>query len=172
MSVVGPENFIIDDTDLSINYTGLWESGNDTQNSFDYNGSCHFSNDPNATATWQFTGQLEYSTLQNMLILVIIIGIAFYYIAPLWAFPVNTSINIDDNITQTIDLENYTATALMLDNSAESDPYAVLWESGLLENTSHTVVLSMATGGQYVIVDAFGYRIFMFTAAANSPDEV
>jgi hypothetical protein len=59
--VVGMHNVTIDDTDLSILYSGDWNtSADDTQNGLDYGGSHHVSNDPDATATWNFTGQLEY----------------------------------------------------------------------------------------------------------------
>jgi hypothetical protein len=138
-------NVTIDDTDASIIYSGDWNtSADDTQNGLDYGGSHHVSNDPDATATWNFT------------------GVAFYYYGPLWPYPVNTSINIDDNnVTHIVDLEDYAGAAASPTptSSAESDQSSVLWGSGLMENGMHTVNVSMAPDGQYVIVDAFIYTV-------------
>jgi hypothetical protein len=75
--------------------------------------------------------------------------------APQWAYPVNTNINIDNrNITANIDLDNH---ALPQTSSlAESTRCSVLWGSGKLENGLHTVVASMPLGGPpFVVVDAF-----------------
>jgi hypothetical protein len=82
--------------------------------------------------------------------------VAFYYIAPQWAYPVNTIINIDNgNITADVDLDDH-ALPQTAPGLAESIAWSVLWGSGELENVLHTVVASMPPGGpQFVVVDAF-----------------
>jgi len=142
IGVFGMHNITIDDLDPSITYTGVWDAESNTDNPLAYDGAHHVSFDSSATAKWQFT------------------GIAFYYIAPLWAYPVNTIINIDNgNITYNVDLDDH---ALPQTESGlqENIGWSVLWGSGELENTLHTVVASMPPGGpQYVVVDAFMYTV-------------
>ena len=63
--VIGMHNITIDDTDPSIVYSGVWDPTSDTQNSLAYGGAHHVSFEPDATATWQFTGQSEYPALKT-----------------------------------------------------------------------------------------------------------
>jgi hypothetical protein len=91
----------------------------------------------------------------------------------MWAYPVNTIIDIDNgNVTQNVDLDDH---ALPQTESGlhESIGWSVLWGSGELENTLHTVIASMPPGGpQYVVVDAFMCRIFMSALATDGANGV
>jgi len=82
--------------------------------------------------------------------------------APQWAYPVNTIINIDNgNITTNIDLDDH-ALPQTASGLAESIKCSVLWGSGELENGQHTVIASMPPGGPpFIVVDAFmcGYSL-------------
>jgi len=152
-------NITIDDTDPSIVYSGTWDSTSDTQNPLAYDGAHHVSFGANATATWHFT------------------GVAFYYIAPMWAYPVNTLIKIDNgNVTHNVDLDNHSLPQTK-SGLQESIGWSVLWGSGELENTLHTIVASRPPGGpQYVVVDAFMYTVLdpdgLPISPAKSPSSV
>jgi len=140
--VLGRQNITTFYSDPSIVYSGSWTPASELANSIACGGSHCYSNDSSATATWQFT------------------GVAFYYMAPQWAYPVNTIINIDNgNITTNIDLDDH-ALPQTGPGLAESIQCLVLWGSGELENGQHTVVASMPQGGPpFVVVDAFMYTV-------------
>ena len=82
--------------------------------------------------------------------------------APQWAYPANTIITIDNgNITTNIDLDDHALTQTP-PGQAESIECSVLWGSGELQNSQHSVVASMPLGGPpFIVVDAFmcGYSL-------------
>jgi hypothetical protein len=73
--------------------------------------------------------------------------------SPLWPYPVNVKLTLDSTVSpDTLDL-----TDLSRPNGGgpmETVQSQVLWGKSGLANTAHTLVVSRATGGQFVVVDA------------------
>jgi hypothetical protein len=91
----------------------------------------------------------------------------------MWAYPVNTLIKIDNgNVTHNVDLDDHSLPQTK-SGLQESIGWSVLWGSGELENTLHTIVASRPPGGpQYVVVDAFMCSISTFTLTTDGANEV
>jgi hypothetical protein len=75
--------------------------------------------------------------------------------APLWPYTVNTVVTLDSDPPYLIEMTD----------PSESEPVGnpptvesqVLWGQSGLADTEHTLVMSMASSGMYVIVDALMY---------------
>jgi hypothetical protein len=81
-----------------------------------------------------------------------ILGVAVYFKSPLWPYVVTTRITLDSGVPYDLDLEDHTPGVGGAEETVQSQ---VVWGAAGLANTAHTVVASMAPGGQYVVVDAF-----------------
>lgn len=80
-------------------------------------------------------------------------GVAFYYLAPLWPYPATTLVSVDgDSII--VDLQDHNSPQQPC-CGAENKPSQILASFKGLSNGTHSVVCSMAPGGQFVVVDAF-----------------
>jgi hypothetical protein len=72
--------------------------------------------------------------------------------APLWPYTVNTVVTVDD----------YPPVLVDMTDPSNSEPVgnpptvasSVLWGMSGLANTEHTIVMSMASSGMYIVVDA------------------
>lgn len=93
--------------------------------------------DTSATATFTFT------------------GIAIYFYSPLWPFHVTTALSLDGESPQTIDLRDHSVPPV--DDGLETVASQVVWSLVGLENTEHTLVISVGTGEDIAIVDALMY---------------
>jgi len=132
-------NTTIDDSDPSIQYNGLWAPDVDYTSALDYGGSHRVGEAANATATFSFT------------------GIAIYYWAPLWPYPVNTMLTVDNNITLTVDLQDPSVPVTEVYGGEETAQSSVRAVFKGLSDGEHTLVASMAPGGRYVIMDALTF---------------
>ncbi|KAJ7266410.1 hypothetical protein B0H12DRAFT_1099551 [Mycena haematopus] len=131
-------NVTIDDTDMSmITYKGAWEASSTHVSSLDYGGSHTLSSDPNANATFIFT------------------GVDVYYLSPRWPYNVSSRISIDGEPSVLVNLTDPVA-SLTPPGGSESAMYSVAWSKTNLANTSHTVLV---TYGNYIIVDGFIYTV-------------
>jgi len=110
-----------------------------------YDGSHHyadtddFPNDQTATATFTFT------------------GVGIYYMSPLWPYPVSTVLTLDSDAPTLVEMTDPENSAPV--GAGPTVESAVLWGQGGLENTEHTLVMSMASNGMYVVVDALIYTV-------------
>lgn len=79
-------------------------------------------------------------------------GVAVYYLAPLWPYKVDTEITLDNDPSTIVDLTDTSAKSV--GNGSETVIWNVRWSRTGLSNTSHTLRMSMAPSGQYIVVDA------------------
>ncbi|KAJ6521559.1 hypothetical protein DFH09DRAFT_1331138 [Mycena vulgaris] len=131
-------NVTVDDTDASsITYQGPWES---YRSSLNYGGSHTLSTNSTATATFTFT------------------GVAVYYLVPRWPYPVNTQLSLDGGQGVIVNLTDPNASTTFSGGS-ESALSSVTWSATDLSNTTHTLVLSMASTGQVIVADGFIFTV-------------
>ncbi|KAF8158631.1 hypothetical protein K438DRAFT_1620370 [Mycena galopus ATCC 62051] len=127
-------NVSIDDTDFSmITYQGTWEASSTHLSGLDYGGSHTLSSDPQANATFVFT------------------GVDVYYLSPRWPYNVYSRLSIDGEPSALVNLTDPNASPTPPGGS-ESAPYSVAWSALNLANTTHTVLV---TYGDYIVVDGF-----------------
>ncbi|TDL17654.1 hypothetical protein BD410DRAFT_843451 [Rickenella mellea] len=147
--VKGLANITIDDSDPKIHYSGSWEPDSQHISHLDYGGSHTVSSDPNGFATFTFT------------------GVAVYYLSPLWPYPVNTSLGLDDAYPVVLDLMDKTVTPT--EGGAETTQSQVVYAFTGLPNTQHTLTVTMDTsGGQYIIMDGLIYTVIDNSTSVQS----
>ena len=88
---------------------------------------------PGASATFRFTGT----------------GIR--YMAPLWAEEITTQVRLDGGVPVVINLQDNTVPAEV--DGPTTVESSVLWEERGLANTDHVLVIEVAPGGRFAIVD-------------------
>ncbi|KAF9443981.1 hypothetical protein P691DRAFT_839307 [Macrolepiota fuliginosa MF-IS2] len=126
---VAQRNVTIDDTDKAIVYTNSdWSASTDS--TLDYNGTLHLTNDDAALATFTFTGT------------------AIYFVSPLWSLAISTQLQLDSQPPVSLNLTDPDPT------NSTTVSFAVIWGSGPLSNTNHTVRLSKTPGIEWAVVDA------------------
>lgn len=138
-------NVTIDDQDARITYEparaswtltdpGEWDAGE---------GRAHMlSDDTSAVATFTFT------------------GVAFYYWAAMWPYPVLNTVTLDGSAS----LVNLTDPNPPADAGLPpSRKSSVVFSATGLTNTTHTVRVSIGPGGNYAIVDQFTYTSLQTT---------
>lgn len=147
------QNVTYDDSSSSIAYFGQWS--NSAQNSLDFGGSHHLSNDPNGTATFTFTGERRCTSLYTCDIDVKHHpGIAVYVLAPKWPYQVGMSMTLDGGDPLVVDLQDLTIPT-STDGGPEDKAWSVVADANGLNNTRHRLVISMPSGYLYQIVDGF-----------------
>ncbi|KAJ7690863.1 hypothetical protein B0H17DRAFT_935572 [Mycena rosella] len=129
-------NVTVDDTDPSITYQGVWEPSSSHLSSLDFGGGHAVSSDITATATFTFT------------------GVAVYYVVPRWPYAVNTQLSLDGGQGVIVNLTDPNASTTQAGGS-ESAQSSVAWSATSLSNTTHKLVLSMASTGEFIVSDAF-----------------
>ncbi|KAJ7143902.1 hypothetical protein C8R44DRAFT_973709 [Mycena epipterygia] len=130
-------NATIDDVNPMISYSGEWEASSTHPSSSDFGGSHTLSSDSNARATFNFT------------------GVAVYYLAPRWPYPVSTRLSLDGGPSTLVNLTDPNTPPIPA-GGPESAPSSVAWSATGLTNKSHILV---ATIGNFIIVDGFIYTI-------------
>ena len=175
MTVRAEANITVDDGDSRIIYSppGAWTKSAQTQ--LDYGGSHMLSQNPNATAIFNFIGEsggkrfvlavccafLSIVGLGDYDVLTNTSGTAFYFISPLWPYNVNTAISLDSSPSSLIDLVDHSKPNE--NQGAESVPFSVVWSAVNLPNTQHVVRISVGSGETYAIIDAL-----MFVSSPTS----
>ena len=92
-----------------------------------------------------------------------IIGTAIYFLSPRWPYPVNGGITLDSQPIDLVDLVDYSQPDT--GGGPETVPSSVVWKATELENVQHTLVVSVAQGQPYAIVDGLMsvfFRSFVF----------
>ncbi|KAJ7059562.1 hypothetical protein C8F01DRAFT_216364, partial [Mycena amicta] len=139
-------NVSLDDTSPLITYLGTWEPDSAHMSSLDFGGAHTVSMDRNASAVLSFT------------------GIAVYFLAPRWPYPVTTKLTLDDASVFIVDLTDPATRT----TESESAPWSIVWSATGLTNSTHTLVVSMdvdAGSEQFIVVDGF----IITTSAADEP---
>jgi hypothetical protein len=75
--------------------------------------------------------------------------------APRWPYTVNTVVSLDSGPSSLIDMTDPSNSQAV--GSPPTVVSQVLWGQSGLANTEHTLVMSMASSGMYVVVDALMY---------------
>ncbi|KDQ20879.1 hypothetical protein BOTBODRAFT_169586 [Botryobasidium botryosum FD-172 SS1] len=141
-------NITIDDNDPKIVYTGAWEPGSLHPSVQDYGGGHATSSDPNARASFTFT------------------GVAVYYLSPLWPYTVNTKLTLDDTTPVNVDLTDHTGAGTVVGGGDETVAWHVIYGFTNLTNTTHTLVISPDT--QFTIVDGLIYTVADTTTSSTT----
>ncbi|KAG8864962.1 hypothetical protein FRB96_003550, partial [Tulasnella sp. 330] len=123
-----------------IKYSGKWEPDSQHLSDLDYGGAHTVSSQSTATVTFGFT------------------GVAVYYMSPLWPYPVTSQLTLDNGASVKVDLQDHSVTSTSTQGEETVQSAPVYGFTGL-ENGAHTLVVSMAVGGQYVVADGFIYTL-------------
>ncbi len=130
-------------------------------NSLDAGGSHATTDDPDATATFSFTGA-RFSTCtcaDSANSVVSRTGTAIYYWAPLWPFRVTTALALDGAAPVLVDMRD---TSQPLDREGgETVQSAPLWAATGLDDTLHTLVISVGVGEGIAVVDQLQCVLFL-----------
>ncbi|KIY44007.1 hypothetical protein FISHEDRAFT_18790, partial [Fistulina hepatica ATCC 64428] len=124
-------NVTIDDTSSNITYSGTWEEG--AGDAYDYGGNHKITYDTSATAVFKFTGT------------------AIYFLSPLWPYEVTTQVVLDDGSATTLDLQDQDVA--VTEDGGECALYRAVWGATDLDDTDHTLTMSVASGQSFAIVD-------------------
>ncbi|KAF8165989.1 hypothetical protein B0H34DRAFT_743864 [Crassisporium funariophilum] len=132
--VLAARNVTIDDQDPSIIYAppGAWSKSAD--NALNSGGAHMLTQNPNATASFNFT------------------GIAIYFLSPLWPYRVNTAVSLDSGPIALIDLVDHSRPDA--GQGPETVQSHVMWSATGLSNAQHNLRISVGAGQPFGIVDA------------------
>ncbi|KJA17724.1 hypothetical protein HYPSUDRAFT_46063 [Hypholoma sublateritium FD-334 SS-4] len=132
--VLADTNVTVDDTDtVSIVYAPPASWAESSFDPLDAGGSHATTSDADATATFSFTGT------------------AIYYWAPLWPSRVTTALALDGAAPVLVDLRD--ASLPLNRDAGESVQSAPLWAATGLDDTLHTLVISVGAGEGIAVVD-------------------
>lgn len=83
------------------------------------------------------------------------LGVAVYYVSALWPYSVNTTLKLDDQDPEQLNLTDPMASPA--DGGSASTSYTVHWGRTGLSNTSHELVISTTADQEYpwTVVDGF-----------------
>ncbi|KAF9445837.1 hypothetical protein P691DRAFT_674845 [Macrolepiota fuliginosa MF-IS2] len=129
--VHGLRNVTLDDNDPQIQYTGGWNRTVATD--LDYGGSHLLATNATSEATLQFT------------------GVTVYFMSPLWPYVVSTALTLDSRPTVVVDLTDHNSPDA--GGGLETVQSSVVWSAENLENTTHTLRISVGRGELFAIVD-------------------
>jgi len=102
-------------------------------------GGHHVTAQPNATASFTFT------------------GVAIYFYSPLWPFQVTTLVTLDSSPPVLLDLRDHTQPLDI--NSTESVQSSAVWSRTSLANTKHTLLVSVGPSQPLAILDTLVYTV-------------
>jgi len=140
--VCAMHNLTIDDTDPSIHYQGNWDADSYQMSRLDYGGAHTVSEDPSANATFTF------------------VGVAVYYMSPLWPFQISVTIRLDSGSDEQVNLMDPSfINSPVSTDSAETVLSQSVWDASGLTNTTHQVFVYMGTNSKFVVVDGFNYTV-------------
>ncbi|KAF9535204.1 hypothetical protein CPB83DRAFT_889107 [Crepidotus variabilis] len=146
---VDAANVTVDDGDGRIAYApaGAWAKS--AQTSLNYGDSHMLTQNPTATATFIFKGT------------------AIYFLSPLWPYKVNTAVALDDAPPVLIDLVDHSRPDA--GQGPETVGSEVVWSVSGLENTQHTLHISVGAGQTFAIVDGLVYTDPSLSPSSQSP---
>ncbi|PPR04783.1 hypothetical protein CVT24_007099 [Panaeolus cyanescens] len=128
-----PQNITLDDSDPRISYIppSAWITTASTP--LNYGGDHKLAQNQTARAELSFTGT------------------AVYFMSPRWPYLVNTALSLDGEPAELVDLQDHGG----VDNGSGSETVAsaVVWSRTNLQNTQHTLTVSVGAGQPYAIVD-------------------
>lgn len=78
-------------------------------------------------------------------------GVAVYFMSPLWPYAVSTSLSLDSRPTVIVDLTDHNSPDS--GGGIETVASEVVWSAENLQNTTHTLRISVGRGQQFAIVD-------------------
>ncbi|EKM79748.1 hypothetical protein AGABI1DRAFT_113055 [Agaricus bisporus var. burnettii JB137-S8] len=131
------QNITLDDNDTKLQYTGGW--GQSASTDLDYGGSHALTSNTTAEAVLQFT------------------GVAVYFMSPLWPYAVSTALTLDSRPTITVDLTDHNTPDT--GGGIETVSSSVVWSAENLQNTNHTLRISVGRGELFAIVDGIIYTV-------------
>lgn len=146
------QNITVDDTNPGIVYAppGAWVLS--ANSSLDIGGTHMLTQNPNGTATFTFTGMFVPQLPRDGRCLIGGQGVAIYFLSPKWPYLVNTAVSLDNGPVTLVDLVDHSRPdAVLGPETAQSD---VVWSATGLNNTNHTLIMSVGAGQPYAIVDA------------------
>jgi hypothetical protein len=82
---------------------------------------------------------------------VVRLGVAIYFMSPLWPYLVNTAITLDSGPPILVDLVDHSRPNTV--EGPETVQSQVVWGASGLNNTQHTLVMSVGAGQPYAIMD-------------------
>jgi hypothetical protein len=85
--------------------------------------------------------------------LILLSGVAIYYWSPLWPYAVDTLLTLDSEPPVVVTMTD-PSESLPIGSVGPSVISQVLWGQTGLSNTQHTLVISLAPGARYIVVDA------------------
>ncbi|KAH6891617.1 hypothetical protein BKA70DRAFT_1572055 [Coprinopsis sp. MPI-PUGE-AT-0042] len=124
----------VDDNNPAIVYSpSISWFRNEETNPMDAGGFHMVTTDTAASAEFRFTGT----------------GIS--YMAPLWAEEITTQVRLDGGVPVVIDLQDKTVTPEV--DGPTTVESSVLWSEKGLTNTEHVLIIDVAPGGRFAVVD-------------------
>lgn len=120
-----------------------------TSNLLDYGGFHCWSDLPTAQAEFVFTGTLPcgWFWLGHF----DVVGIAIYFISPLWPYTVVANLSVDLSSGTVVSLQD-TSTATT-DGGLETVNLSAVWGQSGLANGQHTLTVLSAMGNKFVVLD-------------------
>lgn len=82
-------------------------------------------------------------------------GVAIYYEAAAWPYPVSANISLDGDSGTFVDLHDYSST--QANQGSASSGATTHWYRTGLKNSSHTVVISLPNNATYAVMDTLMY---------------
>ncbi|KAF8967536.1 hypothetical protein BDZ97DRAFT_1916822 [Flammula alnicola] len=134
-------NVTVDDGDTALiiyEPPGSWQQT--AFDALDSGGQHTVTSDEAATATFTFT------------------GVAIYFWSPLWPFRMTTAISLDGTNSELVDLRDHSQP--VVEGAPETSQSQVVWFRDGLDNTQHTLVISIGAGRNLAIVDGLQYTVF------------
>ena len=87
------------------------------------------------------------------------LGVAIYFMSPLWPYIVNTEISLDSGPSTLVDLVDYSRPRT--DGGPETVKSHVVWNATGLANTQHHLRISVGVNQPYAVVDGLMYGYFL-----------
>jgi len=81
------------------------------------------------------------------------IGVAVHFMSPLWPYRVSTAVSVDGGPAIVVSLVDSSRPDAR--TGPETVNSSIVWSAVGLENREHTLVVSVAVGEPFAIVDAF-----------------
>ena len=157
--VFAAENVTVDDQNPSIIYSPPRAWSESAPSTLDLGGSHKLTQNPNATASFNFTGNFFFdfglsSSILNH-VCCVCSGIAIYFLSPLWPYTVNTAISLDSGPSILVNLVDTSRPST--DGGPETVQSSVVWNATGLANIQHNLLISVGAGQPYAIVDGLMY---------------